>query len=428
MGGAAAPRISEMNVFEGDGRSERDSRRRACRLRRHQRLGGEQRVDAGAGRLADHALVQHRAQVAQRTEYLGPGHQHDQQRLEAHLSVRHPPYAERQRRRGTDRNTAIGDAAGHHAEPQYAQGAGAELAGAGGEPAAVGGALAERLQRRQSLDAVEKLRAERLQRLLAVVAAAALVLQENRRRDQCEQRKGQHHPRHRHVPEGDEDKDRQGCQHRDRQLRHVLAEKALQLLDAVDDRQHDPAGALAGEPGRPQLGELVVEAAAQILLHAVGGAVRDHGTLLLDPAAQDDGCGHPDGRQCHRSPAGAAEHLRQQHTEQHEPGDADHRGDQPHQDRRGDPPAQPACKRPQASVEMHRRHSFAAIIADCRRDTPIGRIALRSSFTDRQIWVSMIEIRIIRRCGGPGWIGTTRGCFWRSHGTARCARPGAPSA
>ena len=71
-------------------------------------------------------------------------------------------------------------------------------------------------------------------------------------------------------------------QHRDRQLRHVLAEKGLQLLDAVDDRQHDPAGALAGEPGRPQLGELVVEAAAQILLHAVGGAVRDHGALLLD--------------------------------------------------------------------------------------------------------------------------------------------------
>ena len=42
-------------------------------------------------------------------------------------------------------------------------------------------------------------------------------------------------------------------------LRHVLAEKALQLLDAVDHRQHDPAGALAGEPGRAELGDLVVE-------------------------------------------------------------------------------------------------------------------------------------------------------------------------
>ena len=42
-------------------------------------------------------------------------------------------------------------------------------------------------------------------------------------------------------------------------LRHVLAEERLQLLDAVDHRQHDAAGALAGEPGRPECGDLVVE-------------------------------------------------------------------------------------------------------------------------------------------------------------------------
>ena len=42
----------------------------------------------------------------------------------------------------------------------------------------------------------------------------------------------------------------------------------LQLLDAVDHRLHDAAGALAGEPGRAELRDLVVELAAQLLLHA----------------------------------------------------------------------------------------------------------------------------------------------------------------
>ncbi len=45
-----------------------------------------------------------------------PGHQHDQQRLEAHLAVPDPPDAERQRQRGAERGAEIGDAARHHAE------------------------------------------------------------------------------------------------------------------------------------------------------------------------------------------------------------------------------------------------------------------------------------------------------------------------
>ena len=53
----------------------------------HQRLGGEQGIDAGGGRLPDHSLMQNRAQIAQRPEHLGAGHQHDQQRLDAHQTV-----------------------------------------------------------------------------------------------------------------------------------------------------------------------------------------------------------------------------------------------------------------------------------------------------------------------------------------------------
>ena len=128
---------------------------------------GEQRVDAGGGRLADHPLMQHRAQVAQRPEHLGAGHQHDQQRLDRHQPVRHPPHPERQRRRRADRDAAIGDAAGHHAGRQHAHRRVGQQPRPLGEPPAVGGALAERLQGRQALHGVEEFRAEPLHRLLA---------------------------------------------------------------------------------------------------------------------------------------------------------------------------------------------------------------------------------------------------------------------
>ena len=72
--------------------------------------------------------------------------------------------------------------------------------------------------------------------------------------------------------------------------------KRLQLLDAVDDRQHDPAGALAGEPRRPQRGDLVVEPAAQILLHPGRGAVGDHRAMVIDEPAQEHRGGDADGR------------------------------------------------------------------------------------------------------------------------------------
>ena len=120
MGGAAPAGIGEMDVLEGDGREERPADRRlAGRLLGNQGFGGEQRIDAGGGRLPDHPLMQYRAQVAQRPEHLGAGHQHDQQRLDAHQAVRDPPDRERQGRGGADRDAAIGDAAGHHARRQY---------------------------------------------------------------------------------------------------------------------------------------------------------------------------------------------------------------------------------------------------------------------------------------------------------------------
>ena len=96
MGSAAPARIGEMDVLESYGRQERPADRRlAGRLFGNQGFGGEQRINAGGGRLPEHSLMQHRAQIAQRPKYFGARHQHDQQRLDAHQTVRDPPDCQR---------------------------------------------------------------------------------------------------------------------------------------------------------------------------------------------------------------------------------------------------------------------------------------------------------------------------------------------
>ena len=309
MGGATPAGIGEPDVLESDGREERPADcRLARRLLRNQRFGGEQRIDAGRGRLPEHPLMQHGAQIAQRAEDLRSCHQHDQQCLDAHQAVRDPPDGEGQGRRSADRDPAIGDAARHHAHRQHPQRMVAKLPRSDGKPAPIGRALTECLQGRQALDAIEKLRAERFQGALAPMARAALAMGEGARRDQGHEREDQHHCRDLHVPEGDEDEDRQRRQHRDAQLRDILAEKSLQLLDAVDDRQHHPAGALAGKPCRAQRGDLVVETAAQILLHASRGAVGDHRATVIDESPQDHRNGDTERRNRHGEKPGALEH------------------------------------------------------------------------------------------------------------------------
>jgi len=122
MGGGAPAWIGEIDILEGDSREKQTAGRAPIGvLRRHQRFGGEERIDAGGGGLSEYPLMQHHSEIAQRPEYFGSGHQHDQQCLKAHQPVRHPPHGERQGGRGTDRDPAIGDAAGHHTDRDYPQ-------------------------------------------------------------------------------------------------------------------------------------------------------------------------------------------------------------------------------------------------------------------------------------------------------------------
>ncbi len=184
----------------------------------------------------------------------------------------------------------------------------AQFPRSGGQPSAVGDALAECLQGRQALDAVEKLRAEGLQRPLTPVARAALALREGARRDQGHDREDQHDRRNRHVPEGNKDEDRQRRQHRDADLRDILPEKSLELLDPIDNREHHPAGALAGKPCRAQYGDLVIEPAAQILLHPGRGAVRDHRAVVVDKTAQNHCDCDPERRNHHGNQTAPLKH------------------------------------------------------------------------------------------------------------------------
>ncbi len=86
--------IREAHAVEGDIRLEAFDARCSgcCRLRA---FCIEQRVNRIRRGLADHSLMQHAAQIAQRPEDFAARHQHDQQRFKRHLSMRHAPGAQR---------------------------------------------------------------------------------------------------------------------------------------------------------------------------------------------------------------------------------------------------------------------------------------------------------------------------------------------
>ena len=202
------------------------------------------------------------------------------------------------------------------------------------------------LEGRQTLDGVEEFRAEALHRLVPDAAPAALDLVPGDRRGERDQGRHQHDRRDRHIPPRDKGEDRNRRQRGDADLRQILAEKALQLLDPVNQRQHDAAGAFAGKPGRAQFSDLVVETPAQIFLHAAGGTVRDNCAAMIEQTPQEDGARDPKGGHCDRGRAGAAEDTGEKGAEQRKPRDPERRRGEADGDRQQDAAPQSAGQLP----------------------------------------------------------------------------------
>ncbi len=154
---------------------------------------------------------------------------------------------------------------------------------------------------------------------------------------------------------------------RDRHLRQVLAEEGLQLLDAIDHRQHDAAGALRAEPGGAEGDDLVEQPGAQRLLHLRGGAMGDHGAGVVQRRAQQDR--HGGAGQRHERNL-LLEHAGEEAAKEGEAGDADGQREQAEEGGEQDAASQPHGQAPQLQIEKH-----APIVPDCGPAVDIGRSA-----------------------------------------------------
>ena len=127
MHGPARAEIAEAHRLEGDAGLERARERRRRRVR-HRGTAVEDLIDALSRGHADHALVQHGAELAHRAEDLDAKHQDHQQRRQRHRAGVDAERTQRQGRRGAARDRAIGDTAGRHVVAEHPHGAFEEIA------------------------------------------------------------------------------------------------------------------------------------------------------------------------------------------------------------------------------------------------------------------------------------------------------------
>jgi len=117
----------------------------------------EQLADALGRREAEHALVEHHAQLAEWAEDLDPEHQHNHQGGQLHAPGLHAMGAEAEGHRGPERDAHVADAAGHGVGAEQPHGGLEEREAALLEQPRPRLALAEGGQRPQPLDRVEEL-------------------------------------------------------------------------------------------------------------------------------------------------------------------------------------------------------------------------------------------------------------------------------
>ena len=321
----------------------------------HLRLRVQDLVDRRRGRHRDHAPVVERDQLAERPEHLDAEHQDDQQNLQLQAALLDADGAPGQRDGRPGRDPEDGDAAGDDVGGQHEHRAAVQVAGTIGQEVALRAALPERLERRETLDAVDEVVAEGGVGVAAGESARAVQRVEEGRHDQREDGEDQEDQAGGQVQPGHEEEDDERRQGGDQQLRQVLPEERLQHLDAVDEAQGDAAGALLVDRPGPEREDVAVQLLAEPDLHLGAGLVGDVLFPDLDEPAPDDQ--HGDGDD-HRDQIGdglAANDAgeddareRQSREVEGQAGQADQGGDQ-------DPPAQALREREQSPVEIHAR-------------------------------------------------------------------------
>ena len=351
--GAPPAGVRERHVLELHLRRERAVERDRRRRRLDLRPRIEHREDVVRGSASHHPGVEQRAQVALRAKHLDPHHQDDEQHLEAHLAVHHPPCAEREHRGAPHRDAGVGEAAGERVGREHPHRAPEDFVRTLGQQPAARGALAERLEGREALHRVEELRRESAVGMRAAHAAPRIPPLEERRCEQGEHRKAEQQRGDGEVEEGEQHEDDQRGDEGDQELRQVFAEVSLELLDPVDHRDHDRAGTLEPEVGGAERHHLCVEPLAQRELHARRGVMGDHGAGMLDPAAQHHDRRHQQEGHDQLRERIPREDPREQPAEQREPSHPHEGRAYPHHHRGGDPKAHAARELPEPGVEEH---------------------------------------------------------------------------
>ncbi len=154
-------------------------------------------------------------------------------------------------------------------------------------------ALAKGFQRGKALHRVQKLSSECFVIAAALEAALTVPAVKYLRGDESEKRRRQHDERNRHIQKSHHSKNHKRRQDRHHQLRQILPEVNLKLLDALDHRHNGIARALKTEVGRAEPGDLIKNHRAQMKLHDRCRVVRHHRSPILQNAAGDHHQRHP---------------------------------------------------------------------------------------------------------------------------------------
>ena len=179
--------------------------------------------------------------------------------------------------------------------------------------------MPESLERREPLDRVQELRGKAGIGFLAAERVRGLAPVPKRGREERHQREAHHDRGYGQIDERHSREDQQRRQQRDQELRQELAEIGLELLHAIDQRECDRARALRADGRRTQRRDLVIDPAAEPLLHARGGLVRDHGAPMLEDRAERDHHGDTRDGQRQRAEIASLEDLADQPAKQTQP-------------------------------------------------------------------------------------------------------------